>query len=85
MIRTVITETEDTDSSSESDSLVINIPCRMSYKEVENSSSVSVTSGDVVQQIRAVTDPLVQNLEHLFEFMRELRNEQCSRRHEQST
>ena len=46
--------------------------------------SVSVTSEEVVRQIRAVTDPLSQQLAHLCELMREHRNEQANRRHKET-
>ena len=37
----------------------------MSDHEVEKSSSVSVTSEEVAWRIRAITDPLTQQLAHL--------------------
>ena len=51
---------------------------------METSSSVSVTSEEVVRQIKALTDPLTQQLAHLCELMQELRNEQAHRRHEET-
>ena len=45
--------------------LLANTPSRMSDHEAEISSSVSVTSGEVAREIRAVTDPLTQQLAHL--------------------
>ena len=52
---------------------------------METSASVSVTSGEFASQIRAVTDPLSQQLAHLRELLRELKNEQMNRRHDEIT
>ena len=54
----------------------------MSDHEIETSRRVSVTSEEFARQITAVTDPLSQRLALLCEFIRELKNEQSSRRHE---
>ena len=78
MKRTVNSETKDTDTS---ESLLKNTPNRMSDYEVENSSSVSVTSEKTALQIRAVIDPILQQLAHLLELMRETKSEQSSRCH----
>ena len=63
--------------------MIENTPRRMSDHEVEASPSVSVTSEEVAWQVKAVTDPLTQQLAHLCELMQELRNEQAHRRHEE--
>ena len=84
MKRTVAVETDDIDSSTETESLIENIPRMMSDHEIEASASVSVTSGEVARQIKAVTDPLSQQLAHLCELMREIRNEQVNRRHKET-
>ena len=60
---------------------MINIFRRIVDHDVENSSSVSVTSDEVARQIRAVTDPFTQQLAHLCQLMHDLRNELSSRRH----
>ena len=52
--------------------------------ETQPSSSVSVTSEEVARQIKAATDPLTQQLAHLYESMQELKNEQAHRRHEET-
>ena len=56
----------------------------MSDIENETSTSESVASEDVAPQIRAVTDPLTQQLAHLCELMKELRDEQAHRCHEEA-
>ena len=56
----------------------------MSDPETETSPSVSVTSDEVARQIKAVVDPLTQQLAHLCELMQEVRNEQAPRRHEET-
>ena len=56
----------------------------MSDPEIETSSSEAVTFEDVERQIRAVTDPLTQQLAHLCELMKELRDVQTHRRHEET-
>ena len=61
--------------SSETENLMANTPSRMSDREAEISWSISVTSGEVARQMRAVTDPVTQQLGHLCELMRELKNE----------
>ena len=63
--------------------ILANTSGRISDHEVENSSSVSVTSEEVAWQIKAVIDPLTQHLVHLCELMRELKNEQSSRRQQE--
>ena len=85
MKRTKSFETDDTVSSTESGSWIENTPGRTSDHEIETSTSVSVTPEEVARQIRAVTDPFSQQLAHLCELMRELKNEQANRRHEQTT
>ena len=56
----------------------------MSDPENETSSSVSVTSEEVARQIKTVRDPLTQQLAHLCELVKELRNEKAHRRHEET-
>ena len=60
MIRSVAVETEETDSITETESLLGHTPRRMSDPQTETSSSEAVTSEDVERQIRALTDPLTQ-------------------------
>ena len=54
----------------------------MSDHELDNSSSVSVTSEEVARQMKEVTDPLAHHLAHFSELMRELENDQANRHHE---
>ena len=84
MKRTVDNGTEDTESKSETESRVANTPGGMSDHYVGNSTSLTVTSQEVVRQIKAVTDPLRQQLEHLSELLHELRNEQSDESHEET-
>ena len=84
MKRAIGTETDDIESSTETESLLINTPGKMSDDEIENSWSVSVTSEEVAWLIRAVTHPLTQQLAHFCELMRELKNEQANGRHEKT-
>ena len=84
MKRSVAVETEETNSSTETESLLKHTPKRMSDRENATWTSESVTSEDVVRQIRAVTNPLTQELAHLWEVMKELRDERAHRRHEQT-
>ena len=79
MWRVIGTWTDDTDSSTETEDLIANTPSGISDHELGFSSSVSVTSEDIAQQIKAVSDLLTQQLAHLCELMLELRNEQMSR------
>ena len=84
MKRSFAVETEETDSSTETESSLGHTPRRMSDPEIETSSSETVTSGDVERQIRAVTDPLTQQLAHLCELLKELQDEQTHKRHEET-
>ena len=56
----------------------------MTDYEIETSPSEAVTSEDVKRQIRTVTDPLTQQLAHLCELMKELRDAHAHRRHEET-
>ena len=57
----------------------------MSDPENETATSVSVTSENIECQVRAVTDPLTQQLVHFCELMKEIRDEQAPRRHQETT
>ena len=57
MKRTRGTEEDDVGSSTETKSLTTTTPGRMLDHEVENSSSVSVTSEEFARQIRAAISP----------------------------
>ena len=74
----------DIDTSTETENLRENIPRRKSDHKMETSTSVSITSEAVDRQIRAVIDPPSQQLAHLCELMRELKNEQSNRRYKQT-
>ena len=56
----------------------------MSDHETGNSTSVSVMSEEVAWQIKAVFDSLTQELTHFCKLLRELRDEQFTRCHEQT-
>ena len=84
MKRTIGTEPEDTDSSFKAENLVTKTPGGISDHEVKNSSSLSVMAGEAAWQNKVVTDPLTQQLAHLWELMRELKNKQSSRPHEET-
>ena len=56
----------------------------MSNHEIETSANVFVTSEKVARQIKAVTHPLSEQLTHPCELIRELRNEQVIRRHDET-
>ena len=84
MKTSVAVETEETDSSTETESLLRHTPRRMSDPKIETSSSEAVTFEDVECQIRALIDPLTQQLAHLCELMKELQNAQAHRRHEKT-
>ena len=85
MKRSVAVETEENDTSTETESLLARTPRRMSDPEIETSTSEAGTSEDVERQIRAVTDPLTQQLAHLCELMKELWDAHAHRRHEETT
>ena len=84
MKRSVAVEIDETDSSTETESLLEHTPRRMSDLENETSPSESVSSEDVARQIKAVKDPLTQQLALLWELLKELRDEQALRRHEET-
>ena len=84
MKRTIGVETDDIDSTTEIERLTENTLRRISNHKIETSPSVSVTSEEVARQIKAVTRPLSQQLAHLYELMRELRNEQMNKRDEET-
>ena len=77
-------QTVEIESSTETESLMENIPRTMSDNAKENSSNVSVTSQEVSRQIKAVTDPLLEQLAGFWELMRDLENEQANRRQEET-
>ena len=84
MKRCVEVETEEIDSSTETEILPEHIPRRMSDPKNKTSTSESVTCEDVGHQIRATTDPLTQQLAHLWELTKELRDQQAHRSHEET-
>ena len=84
MKRSVAVETEENDSSTEIESLLAHTPRRMFDPKIETSSCEAITSEDVEHQIRAVIDPLTQQLAHLCELMKELRDAHTHRRHEET-
>ena len=52
--------------------------------EIEPSSCEAITSEDVERQIRAVIDPLTQQLAHLCELMKDVRDAKTHRHHEET-
>ena len=85
MERSFAVEPEETDSSTETESLLKKTWRRVSDPETDTSTCVSVTSGEVARQIKAVIDPLTHQLAHFCQLMQELRNELAPRRHEETT
>ena len=79
MKRAVAIETDQTDSSTETESLKEKTPRLMSDHEVETSTRLYFAL-----QIKAVNDPLTQQIAHLCKLMQELRNEQALIRHEET-
>ena len=73
MKRSVAVETEENDISTKTESILAHTPRRMSDPKIETSSSKAVMCEDVECQIRAVTDPLSQQLALFCELMKELR------------
>ena len=65
--------------------MIENTPKRMSDYEVETLPSVSGISEEVARQIKAVTDPLSQQIAHPSELKQEIRNEPINRRHNETT
>ena len=84
MKRCVAVETKETDSSTETESLLEHTPKRMPDSKKETSPSVSVKSEDIERQINALTDRLTQQLAHFCELMKEFRDEQAHRRHDET-
>ena len=84
MKKSVAVETQETDSSIGTASLLKSIPGKMSNPEMETPPKVSVTFEEIPHQIKSVTDPPTQQLLHLCELMQELTNEQAHRRHEET-
>ena len=82
MKRSVAVEFDETDFNTKTESLLEYSPRGISDPKNRTSPSESVTFQDVARQIEAVTDQLTQQLIHLCELMKELRNEQAQRRHE---
>ena len=83
MKKSVAAKMEETDSSTETESLLENTPRRMSDPETFTAPSVSITFEKVARQIKAVTDPVTQQLAQICELMQVIRNEQTHRRHEE--
>ena len=81
---TRVTETNDIEISTETESLTASTPGMMSEHEVKISPTISVTSEEVTWQIRAITNPLTQPFSQLCELMCELNNEQANRCYEGS-
>ena len=67
MKKSVAVETEETNSSTETASLIEKNARTMSHHEIETSTGASVTSEEAARQIKAVTDPLPQQLAQLCE------------------
>ena len=82
MKRSVAVVTEETDVSTETENLLAHTPRRLSDPKVEKSSSEAITSENVERQVGSVTDPLTQQLAHLCELMKELRDARTHRCHE---
>ena len=85
MKTSVAVEIDETDSSTQTESLIDIIPKKMSEPELETSRSVSITFEENSLQIKAVTDLFTQQLAHLLELKHELGNDEAHRRHEYTT
>ena len=75
MSRAVRTEIDEVNSSSETESMVEASPPKISDHEIENFCGNSVTSAEVVRQMKAITKPLTQQLELLCDLLQEWREE----------
>ena len=84
MKRIIGVETDDLDSRTETESLVKNTSKRLSDHKIETSPSVKIMSEEVARQIRTQTDPLSHQIAHFCDLMRELKNQQVNRRHEET-
>ena len=84
MIRIIDFDIDDIKISAETESLKTRTPVRMSDYDAEIFPGVSVTSDEAAPQIKTKSDPLMQQLTHLWKLMRELRKEQSSRHHEET-
>ena len=84
MKRSVAVEIEETDSSTETEILLEHTARSISDPAIETTPCEAVTPESVARQISAVTDPLTRRLVHLRELMKELRDEQAQRRHEEA-
>ena len=84
MKKSLAVETEENHRSTEAENWWANTPRRKSDPEIETSPSEAVTFEDVERQIRAITDPLTQQLAHLCELMKELRGAHMHGRHEET-
>ena len=85
MKRSAAVQTEENDSSTETESSLAHTPKRMSDPKTEASPSEAVASEDVERQIRAVTDPLTQQLAQFCALMNELVDADTQRRHKETT
>ena len=85
MKRSAAVQTEEDDSSTEIEISLSHTPRRMSDPKTEASSSEAVASEDVERQIRAVTDPLTQQLAQFCALLKELGDAQTHRRHKETT
>ena len=83
MKSSVAVETEKNYSSTDAEILPAHTPRRMSDPEIKTSPSEAVTSEDVERQIRAVADPLSEQLAQPCELMKGLRVAHPQRRHEE--
>ena len=83
----VAVETEETDCSTETESLLGHTPRRMSDPKIEKPSSEAVTLENVEDHLlkrSPVTNPFIQQLAHLCELMKELRDAKTLRRHKET-
>ena len=84
MKRSVAVETEQNHSSTETENLRAHTAKRKSDPNIETSPSGVVTSEDVERHVRDVIDVLTQQLAHLCEIKKDLRDAHAHRRHEET-
>ena len=75
MKKAVSTETNNIDSSTQTESILVNASRRMSDNETENTTSDSVTFKKVASEIKDITDVLSRQLERLWELIKELKDD----------
>ena len=84
MKSSVAVATEENDSSTETECLLAHTAKRKLDPKIKSSPSGAVTSEDVERHGRDVIDVLTQQLAHLCEIKKDLRDAHADRRHEET-